>query len=68
MKPNPGGQLAADEVLGRDSPVGEATPTTDSKAVAGVGATEFVTDGGAADGKDECHQENDSTAIITDFG
>jgi DNA-binding transcriptional ArsR family regulator len=36
MKPNPGGQLAADEVLGRDSPVGEATPTTHRQTVAGV--------------------------------
>jgi hypothetical protein len=66
MKPNPGGQLAADEVVGRDSPVGEATPTTHRQTVASVGATEFVTNSRATDGEDERYQEDDSTAITAD--
>jgi hypothetical protein len=68
MKPNPGGQLAADEVLGRDSPKGEATPTTDCKAVAGVGATKLDPNGRTTDVEDECHQEDDSTAVVADVG
>jgi hypothetical protein len=50
MKPNPGGQLAADEVLGRDSPVGEATPTTHRQTMAGAGATKLDPDSRATDG------------------